>query len=806
FCGGEVLPITLQESLLSKLDVNLHNLYGPTEACIDATFWNCQREIYPQVVPIGRPISNTQIYILDQNLQPVPVGVPGELHIGGAGLAKGYLNLPELTQEKFIPNPFQGSRGAGEQGSRGRERLYKTGDLARYLPDGNIEYLGRIDNQVKIRGFRIELGEIEAALSQHSDVQTSVVIVREDIPGNKRLVAYIVPQPQITATVSVLRSFLKEKLPEYMVPSAIVTLESLPLTPNGKIDRHALPEPEARTGIESSLVAPRTPIEEKLAQIWEQVLRVEQIGIHDNFFELGGDSILSIQIISRAKVAGIELTIKQLFANQTIAQLATVVGTTKTLSIEQGLVTGTLPLTPIKHWFFEQKLPEKHHFNQSFLLTVPSDLDLEILEQVWLQLLKHHDALRLRFTQTDTIWQQIHTAPTDNITIPRFDLSTVPETEIETVIETTANELQASLNLSGNLVQVAFFWLGIDKKARLIIIIHHLVVDGVSWRILLEDLQTAYQQLSQGKTIQLPAKTTSFKDWARQLTEYAQSEVLKSELDYWLSPSYDAVDSIPVDYAQGINTTASARTVSVLLNETETLSLLQDVPKAYKTQINDILLTALVLVLSEWTNSGSVLFNLEGHGREEIIDGVDLSRTVGWFTTIFPVVVELGTIDDLGTALKSVKEQLRAIPNKGIGYGLLRYLNIDSEISTQLEKIRQAEISFNYLGQFTQVVNTSSLMQIANEPSGNSQSLQGQRHCLLDINAIVINEQLQIDWTYSSNIHQHETIENVAQEFVETLQELIAHCLLTENAGYTPTDFPLIQLNQLEIDQILQNL
>ncbi|MCG6135476.1 MAG: amino acid adenylation domain-containing protein [Nostoc sp. LLA-1] len=801
FCGGEVLPVTLQEGLLNKLDVNLHNLYGPTEACIDATFWNCQREIYPQLVPIGRPISNTQIYILDQNLQPVPVGVPGELHIGGAGLAIGYLNRPELTQEKFIPNPFNNPKSKIQN-----PKLYKTGDLARYLPDGNIEYLGRIDNQVKIRGFRIELGAIEAVLSQHNDVQTSVVIVREDIPGNKRLVAYIVPQPQITPTISQLRSFLQEKLPDYMVPSTFVTLESLPLTPSGKIDRRALPEPEARTGIENDIVLPRTPIEEKLAQIWAQVLRVEQIGIHDNFFELGGDSILSIQIISRAKVAGIELTVKQLFANQTIAQLATVAGTTKALSIEQGLVTGTLPLTPIQHWFFEQKLPEKHHFNQSFLLTVPSDLNLERLEKVWQQLLKHHDALRLRFTQTETIWQQIHAAPTDDINIPRFDLSTVSETQIETVIETTANELQASLNLSENLVQVAFFWLGIDKKARLLIIIHHLVVDGVSWRILLEDLQTAYQQLSQGKTIQLPAKTTSFKDWARQLTEYAQSEVLKSELDYWLSTSYDAVDSLPVDYAQGVNTTASARTVTVSLDESETLSLLQDVPKAYKTQINDVLLTALVLVLSEWTNSESVLFNLEGHGREEIIDGVDLSRTVGWFTTIFPVVVELGIIDDLGTALKSVKEQLRVIPNKGIGYGLLRYLNVDAEISAQLEKIPQAEISFNYLGQFAQVVNTSSLMQIANEPNGNSESLQGQRHYLLDINAIITNEQLQIDWTYSSNIHQQETIENIAQEFVETLQDIIAHCLSPENAGYTPTDFPLIQLNQLELDQIFQNL
>ncbi|MFN6567973.1 amino acid adenylation domain-containing protein [Dendronalium sp. ChiSLP03b] len=798
FCGGEVLPVTLQEGLLSKLDVILHNLYGPTEACIDATFWNCQREIHPQIVPIGRPISNTQIYILDQNLQLVPVGVPGELHIGGAGLARGYLNRPELTQEKFIPNPFSGSRGG--------ERLYKTGDLARYLPDGNIEYLGRIDNQVKIRGFRIELGEIEAALNQHPHVQTSCIIAREDIPGNKRLVAYIVPQPQITLIVSELRSFLKGKLPEYMVPSAFVTLESLPLTPNGKIDRRVLPEPEARTGIEIDIVQPRTPIEEKLAEIWAQVLRVEQIGIHDNFFELGGDSILSIQIITRAKLAGIELTVKQLFANQTIAQLATVAGTTKALLIEQGLVTGKLPLTPIQNWFFEHKLPEKHHFNQSFLLTVPSNLNLEILEQVWQQLLKHHDALRLRFTQTDIIWQQIHADPTDNITISRFDLSAVPKTEIENSIETTANELQASLNLSENLVQVAFFWLGIDKKARLLIIIHHLVVDGVSWRILLEDLQTAYQQLSQGKTIQLPAKTTSFKDWAQQLTEYAQSEVLKTELDYWLSASYDAVDSLPVDYAQGVNTTVSAKTISVSLNKVETQALLQDVPKAYKTQINDVLLTALALVLSRWTNSESVLFNLEGHGREEIVDGVDLSRTVGWFTTIFPVVVELGIKDDLGTTLKSVKEQLRAIPNKGIGYGLLRYLNLDAEISAQLEKVPQTEISFNYLGQFAQVVNTSSLMQLADEPSGNSQSLQGQRHYLLDINAIIANEQLQIDWTYSSNIHRHETIENLAQEFVATLQELITHCLSPENVGYTPTDFSLINLNQVELDQILQNL
>ncbi|MBX9258921.1 non-ribosomal peptide synthase/polyketide synthase, partial [Desmonostoc muscorum CCALA 125] len=798
FCGGEALPVTLKEDLLSKLNVNLHNLYGPTEACIDATFWNCKQQMYGQFVPIGRPIDNTQVYILDQNLQPVPVGVPGELHISGAGLARGYLNRPDLTQEKFIPNPFDNSKS----------KLYKTGDLARYLPDGNIEYLGRIDNQVKIRGFRIELGEIEAALSQHEDVQASCVIARVDIPGNKRLVAYIVPKPEITPIVSELRSFLKEKLPDYMVPTAIVILESLPLTPNGKIDRRALPAPESRAGIEIDIVLPRNPIEEKLAEIWAQVLRVESIGIHDNFFELGGDSILSIQIITRAKLAGIELTVKQLFANQTIAQLATVAGTTKALFIEQGLVSGTLPLTPIQHWFFEQNLPEKHHFNQSFLLSIPSDLKIEILEQVWKELLKHHDALRLRFSQIDSNWQQNHAAPTDSNIISRFDLSTVQENQLETVIESTANELQASLNLEKNLVQVALFFLGINKRARLLIVIHHLVVDGVSWRILLEDLQTAYEQLSQSQAIQLPAKTTSFKNWAQRLTEYAQSDILKSELGYWLSASDSPVASLPLDYADGINTAASVSTVSVSLDEAQTQALLQDVPKAYKTQINDVLLTALGLVLSRWTNSESVLFNLEGHGREDIIDGVDLSRTIGWFTTIFPVVLKLAAIDknNFGNALKSVKEQLRAIPNKGIGFGLLRYLNFDAEILAQLQTIPTSEISFNYLGQFAQVLNTSSLMEPASESSGQSQSLQGQRSCLLEINAIITNKRLQIDWIYSSNIHQNTTIEKIAEEFVCCLQEIITHCLSPENTGYTPTDFPLVQLNQLELDGVLAKL
>ncbi|MEH2001260.1 MAG: amino acid adenylation domain-containing protein [Nostoc sp.] len=318
FCGGEALPVALQEKVLSNLNVNLHNLYGPTEACIDATFWTCKPGIDRQVVPIGRPIANTQIYILDKYLQPVTVGVPGELHIGGSGLARGYLNRPELTKEKFIPNPFEDA---------GRSKLYKTGDLARYLPDGNIEYIGRIDNQVKIRGFRIELGEIETALSKHNDVQASCVIAHENTSGDKRLVAYVVPHQHCTPIISELRQFLKAKLPDYMVPNAFVMLEEMPLTPNGKVDRRALPTPDLHSELKDKYIAPRTPIEEMLAQIWSQVLKVEQVGIHDNFFELGGHSLLATQLVSRIRDRfKVQLPLRELFNAATIAELAQSIG------------------------------------------------------------------------------------------------------------------------------------------------------------------------------------------------------------------------------------------------------------------------------------------------------------------------------------------------------------------------------------------------------------------------------------------------------------------------------------------------
>ncbi|WP_445252044.1 MULTISPECIES: amino acid adenylation domain-containing protein [unclassified Microcoleus] len=782
FCGGEPLTVELQECFFAHLNAELYNLYGPTETCIDATYWTCKRGLNQQIVPIGRPIANTSIYILDRNLQPVPIGVPGEVHIGGAGVARGYLNHPELTLEKFIPNPYSNKPGS---------RLYKTGDLARYLPDGNIEFLGRLDNQVKIRGFRIELGEIEAALAQNPGVRETVVIAREDVPGHKYLAAYIVPNHEDALASSDLRGFLKEKLPDYMIPGVFVHLDALPLTPNGKVDRKALPiTGTARQELQALEVAPRTRAEEILAQIWREVFHREIQSIHDNFFELGGDSILSIQIIFKANRAGLHLTPKQIFQHQTIADLAAVATTFKTLKAFQGLVTGPLPLTPIQHRFFAQNLPNPHHFNQAFLLFVPPTLNPDLLQQALQQLLVHHDALRLRFNQSEGCWQQFNALPDETVPLSLIDLSTLPEEALSQTIESTSSQLQASLNLnSGPLLRVALFHLGYQKHKRLLLVIHHLAVDGVSWRILLEDLQTAYQQLESGKPIQLPPKTTSFKHWAEKLTEYAQSPAATKEITYWSNISTSKITHLPVDCKGGANTKASARSVKVSLNSDETRALLQEFHKAYHTQINDILLTALVQVLATWSGCNSILIDLEGHGREEILPDVDLSRTVGWFTTIFPVHLELKATENLPEAIKSIKEQLCAIPNRGIGYGLLRYLSGDAEITSQLSSKLKAEVSFNYLGQFDWGMQSDSFIKLASESVGHEHSQLGQRSHLLQVNGLVVENQLQLEWTYSENFHSWATIESLAQDFAASLRTLIAHCLSADAGDYTPDVF-----------------
>ena len=828
-CSGEALPFELQQRFFARLTgVELHNLYGPTEAAVDVTYWACQPQTsLMNKVPIGRPIANIQIYLLDDSLNPTPIGVPGELHIGGLGLARGYFNRPELTADKFIPNPFSHDQTA---------RLYKTGDLARYLPDGQIEYLNRLDNQVKIRGFRIELGEIEAVLAQYPTVQENTVIVHEELSHHQRLVAYLVPETEQQIDQVALRAFLKERLPEYMVPSALVVIEAMPLTPNGKIDRRALTQLSVNSVqlSEKTFVAPRTSEEALLADIWAAVLGIERVGIHDNFFELGGDSILSIQVVSRATQAGLQLKPRQLFQYQTVAELAGIanINQTTTTEAEQGLVTGTVPLTPIQHWFLEQTFPERHHFNQSVLLEVSPRLTPAYLGPIVAHLLRHHDALRLRFSDKHEQWitedctltvteppllitakelsefsanepngSFIH-EPVQIMTV--LNLSELSNNEQRTAIEWVAAELQASLNLSdGPMLRVALFMVGNNQPNRLLIIIHHLAVDGVSWRILLEDIVTAYQQLSRDETITLPAKTTSFKHWAVRLQEYAVSDTQTAELDYWMADARLSVEPLPVDYRlkAEANTLASQAQVLVSLTVEQTQALLSEVHKAYHTQINDLLLTALVQSLAKWTAHTLFLVDIEGHGREDLFEEVDLSRTVGWFTSLFPVLLEIGSNSD-SEAIKSIKEQLREIPQRGVGYGLQRYLN--PKAIPRLQALPEAQISFNYLGQFHQAFSAEPLMGSAPESSGLVQSKEGYRRYLLEINGLILRDgRLQVEWNYSENIHQRATIERLATEFIQKLQTLIIHCQSPEAMGYTPSDFPLASLESATLDRII---
>ena len=764
--GGDVCPWSLIQRIntLAPRTV-VFNHYGPTEATVGAI--TCRIDVNEAgqagaAVPLGVPLGNVRAYILDTRLRPTSIGVAGELHIGGRGVARGYINRPDATAEKFVADPFSEEPGA---------RLYKTGDRARYLSDGQIEFLGRADDQVKIHGYRVEPGEIEVALRAHAAIASCVVMARQDSPGDRKLVAYVVPHDGQVPPAAELRSFLSDRLPEYMTPSAFVFLDRLPLTSNGKVDRRALPAPDyARHSHERRVVEPRTAAEETLAKIWSGVLGVDPIGVNDNFFELGGDSILSIQIIARANQAGLRLSPRQLFQHQTIAELAAVVGTVATATAEQGIVTGEAPLTPVQARFFELDQPEPHHYNQAMLLEVQGAADPSRVEQAVQQLLMHHDALRLRFTQEGGAWRQ-RIAPQDGLVpFEAVDLSRASRAEQATAIASHAARLHASLNLhAGPLVRVALFDLGAERNPYLLIVIHHLAVDGVSWRILLEDLQVLLQPAGSANR-PLSAKTTSFKSWAEKIECSTQSPARHDELSYWRLGGQTVARLPPLTIKSGDNTAASARTVSVCLSAAETSALLQEVPTAYRTQINEVLLAALVRAVAAWTRSGTLLLDMEGHGREEILDGVDLSRTVGWFTTIFPVWLDGGAAETAVDTLRCIKERLRAIPNRGIGYGLLRYACWDAALADTLQALPQAEVRFNYLGQIDRALPESSFFHVAPEPSGPSQSSKFRRAYLLNIIGAVSGGQLQLDWTYSAGIHAHETVERLAQNYLEQLR------------------------------------
>jgi len=703
-CSGEALPRDTQFALQRLLPVELHNLYGPTEAAVDVSFHACSLQHTHASVPIGKPIWNTRLYVLDAGLQPVPVGVPGELYIAGIGLARGYLARAGLTAERFVADPFS----AGE-------RMYRTGDLARWLPDGEIDFLGRVDHQVKIRGLRIELGEIEATLTRLPGVAQAAVVARED-DGHKRIVGYVVAEASSSSAApdaAVLRQALAAVLPEYMVPAAIVLLPALPLSPNGKLDRKALPAPAL---VRTAGRSPETPRELALATLFCEVLGADDIGADDSFFDLGGDSIRSIQLINLARKAGLALTPRQVLQHQTVAALAEA-ATPVAAADPTDDGSGTFAPTPIMLELFERGGYAARNY-QNFLVQAPADLTLSELEAMLAAMLDHHAVLRLKLP--DDAGGTVEVLPRGALKVaPRIRhcrTAGLEKIERETLLQQELMMAQARIDPQrASQIQLVWFDEGGNRPGWLLFCFHHLVMDPVSWRIIQAELAPMRARIAAGEPA-LSDASTSYRRWSQHLHAEALSAALLAELPYWeqtLATPDPLLGTRPLRkrVADG---DCNYCHLDLSLPADVTAALLDRTRIEFAVSINDMLVTAFALGVAQWRAQrgdgafAQLRFDMEGHGREYGPGGIDLTRTVGWFTSIYPTRIELGHTSaerwladpaSHASLVRSVRRQLAGIPRKGWGFGPLRYLN--PEAAQRLRAHSDSQLIFNYLGRMT---------------------------------------------------------------------------------------------------------
>ncbi|HWK52830.1 MAG TPA: non-ribosomal peptide synthase/polyketide synthase, partial [Hyphomicrobiales bacterium] len=785
------------------------NAYGPTESVVMPLAADVVAPPQPGAasLPIGRMVGERVAYILDENLQPVPPGAIGELYTGGEGLARGYHARPALSAERFVPNPFAGDYGA----EPGVERLYRTGDLVRLNGDGLVEYVGRRDDQIKLRGFRIELGEIEACLLALPDVREAAVLALEH-EGHLQLVAYVAPGGDAARSADDLKAAIKtqlqRQLPDYMVPTQLLLLDRLPLMPNGKLDRKALPAPEAAW--QQRYAQPRSDLERALAAIWESVLNVNGVGLDHNFFELGGDSILSIQVVSRARQQGIHFKPRDLFQHQTIRALATVATTAEAEQAPhpaaQEPLAGPVLLAPIQHWFFATGVPHPQHWNQALWLEVDEFLDAALLEQALQRVVLHHDSLRLAFSQHGGHWLAQYRAPDTAPAGPLLRIERVKT--LSRIARKHCLALQHGMDLTEGPLLRGLLCEAPNGRQRLLLAIHHLAVDGVSWRILLEDLQRGYRQLQAGEPVRLPAKTSAFGEWTARLHAYAASAALPTALAWWQHYLGAAarVDqaaepaAFPCDFPAGGNLERYAATVTLRLSRERTQALLQRAPQAYRTQVNDLLLTGLSRTLCAWTGQGSTLLQVESHGRDVLADDLDLTRTTGWFTTPYPLCLTPGA-EELGASIKAVKEQLRAVQPHAANYGILRYL-ADETTRQAMAGLPEARLTFNYLGQTDQGAAPENLFHLADTPVADKRDPAAPLPNWISLDAQVQRGELSVHWTYSAARYRDATIAKLADAYQQVLEDLIDHCLAHGVAGVTPSDFPLAHLSQAQLDAL----
>ncbi|WP_139191243.1 amino acid adenylation domain-containing protein, partial [Rhodococcus tukisamuensis] len=781
----------------------LVNMYGITETTVHVSHLpiDPDRGSAESASVIGRGLPGLRVHVLDGRLHPVPPGVVGEMYVSGAQLSRGYLGRPGLTSTRFVADPLT-------PGSR----MYRTGDLGRWNGNGQLEYLGRNDLQVQVKGYRIEVGEVEAALLACEGVAQAAVTVRADPVLGDRLVGYVVPQTGVATDPTVLIDAVAQRLAPHMVPAAVMVLDTMPLTVNGKLDRKALPDPD----FGQRATAGRSPVGEReriLADLVAEVLGLDSVGVDDSFFAIGGDSIMSIQLVTRAKAAGILISPRDVFERKTVAGLAEVAESgEESIVLDElpGGGVGEIPLTPIATWMLGRG-GDFRRYAQSALFAVPAALEEATLARAVQAVLDRHDLLRARLRRTaGADWGWSMEARAEGSVRAATVLRRARTDDVGAELDAALDRLDPE---SGVMMQAVWLDAG-DGPGRLLITVHHLAIDGVSWRILMPDLATAYAQLRAGTPPTLEPPGTSMRRWAYALTDAARESQRSAEIELWqrmLDTPDPALGSRPVAAS---DTAATAADVEVRVPAALTETILTTVPRAFHAGVGDGLLTALAMALIRWRRRRGVdlaeaLVSLEGHGREEqVAPGADLARTVGWFTTIFPVRLELSGVDlddafaggpSAGDAMKAVKEQLLAVPDHGIGFGLLRYLNSGS--AQALSQRLLPQVSFNYLGRLARNAAASEEGWSPIEEPG----LRGASKAampvaaVVDVNALTVDtddgSRLKSTWTYPPGVLQREDVEELAQLWMQALAGLGAHAE-SGGGGFTPSDFDLVDLRQ----------
>lgn len=758
--GGEkVSEIHIGKLLSHNSHIHLNNAYGPTETTTFATTHEVTEKDLKGTIPIGRPISNTKVYVMNKD-KLCGIGIPGEVCIAGDGVAAGYLNQPELSQEKFVNNPFDSGK------------LYRTGDLARWLSDGELIYMGRIDEQVKLRGYRIELEEIESALRKLPGIRDAVVTLSEK--GGKHLCAYFIANEK--KDITRIKEQMRKELPEYMVPPAIMQISKIPVSTNGKTDRKALPDISIKS--ESNYLAPHNKIEATAAGIFEEILGVDKIGMNDNFYELGGDSIKAIRVVSRMRELKYELAIRDIMQERVIGTIITKMKKIgENSEFEQGEITGEVPLTPIQKSFFSWNLRNPSHFNQSVMLKYCRRFDKSVLKEVLSEIIAHHDMLRVVYSNSKQ--KILSIKDRDWVNILEFDLSDRSDKEFENVVFEKGTIIQKGMDLvNGPLIKTVIF--RTHESDYLMICIHHLIVDGISWRILIEDIINGYVQYERERKITLPKKTASYLTWSKSLLDYSSSEELQKEIPYWNSINQSIAELSLDGDIESHDANDGEEQITIMFSREQTEKLLYEAGNAFHTEINDLLLTALGHAFYKWCKKKKIGLHLEGHGREKLNKDIETDRTVGWFTSVYPVIVEVS--ESIENSIIQTKEMLRRIPQNGIGYGIIQYRGT-------CKSEEKVDLCFNYLGQWNNETYDTRDITITDVKCGPNIAAENKLNNSITFNSQIMEGVLTVSIIYDKGKYSASVIRKLGCHYEKALNEIIDICVSKQEEIRTASDY-----------------